>query len=148
MFHLFNPRQGLWQTSFCIIVSDWLRFLPRHAIIIISSSDTPTTGPANWAHENCHSNCHGNKKEKKHMVAVPASLPPWYLTTQWEMFLFVAGQGLQRWGCPPVFYNRPDRKLWHQQNDSGKAAWQSSEELKCICIINNSVHAFFKLRQN
>ncbi|KAF0044412.1 hypothetical protein F2P81_003570 [Scophthalmus maximus] len=34
----------------------------------------------------------------------------------------LSGHGLQRWGCPPVFYNRPDRTLWHQQNDSGKAS--------------------------
>lgn len=107
------------------------------------SSGTATTGPSNWPHKHCQSNCHGNKKKKKRNISLltaPASLPPCLLKTRDVMF--VVGQGLQRWGCPPVFYNRPDRTLRLRQNDSGKASWQSTEELKCIYIINNSEHAF------
>ncbi|KAL6105697.1 uncharacterized protein ACO6RY_07165 [Pungitius sinensis] len=32
----------------------------------------------------------------------------------------LSGQGLQRWGCPPVFYYRPDRGLLLGRNDSGR----------------------------
>lgn len=60
-------------------------------------------------------------------------------------FMFVVG--MQRWGCPAVFYRRSDRALWHRQTDAGKASRQSTEELERISNINNSANTFLYSRK-
>lgn len=107
-----------------------------------------TTGPSNRPHKHCQSNYHGNKKEKKETYRCWLSQChcgcPMPSQTPIRNLVFVVGQGLQRWGCPPVFYNRSDRTLRHRQNDSGKASWQRTGKAEVHLSIIQIMHFYVK----
>lgn len=87
-------------------------------------------------------------KKRKILTSDSPSIPTsWLYQDPVSNLMCVAGEGLQRWGCPSVFYNTSSRTLWHRQSESGESSRRGTEEPKCIYNINNSDWLIFLCRK-